>query len=105
MSIQLVMSTKDGSSRAFEISEERTTIGSKRSCDLHVAIPAVAPLHCEITVNGNTVKLLNRAPQSETKLNDEIVQSAPLKNEDRVQIGPVEFTVNITDEETIIRRV
>ena len=105
MSIQLVMSTKDGSSRAFDISEERTTIGSKRSCDLHVAIPTVAPLHCEITINGDAISLLNRSPESDTKLNDVIVQSAPLKNEDKVRIGPVEFTVNITEDETVIRRV
>ena len=105
MSIQLVMSTKDGSSRVFDISEERTTIGSKRSCDLHVAIPTVAPLHCEITINGDTISLLNRSPKSDTRLNDVIVQSAPLKNEDKVLIGPVEFTVNITEDETVIRRV
>ncbi|MEE2819248.1 MAG: FHA domain-containing protein [Planctomycetota bacterium] len=105
MSIQLVMSTKDGSMRAFDISEESTTIGSKRSCDLHVAIPTVAPLHCEITINGDGINLLNRSPESETRLNDVIVQSAPLKNEDKVRVGPVEFTVNITDEETVIRRV
>ncbi len=104
MSIQLIMSTKDGSSRAFDISEKRTTIGSKRSCDLHVAIPTISPLHCEITINGDVIKLLNRSPESETLLNNVIIQTAPLKNQDKVSIGPVEFTVSITDEETVIRR-
>ena len=104
MSIQLIMSTKGGSSRAFNISEKRTTIGSKRSCDLHVAIPAIAPLHCEITINGDVIKLFNRSPESKTLLNNAIIQSALLRNQDKVNIGPVEFTVSITDEETVIRR-
>ena len=99
------MSTKDGSSRVFTISDERTTIGSKAPCDLHVPIPTVAPIHFEMTINGETISLLNRSPESDTRLNDLIVQSVPLKNEDKVRIGPVEFTVNITEDETFIRRV
>ena len=50
------------------------------------------------------VKLLNRDPDAETFHNDAVVESVALKNHDRVRIGPVEFTVMINDEETVIRR-
>ena len=104
MAIQLIMTNKDGSSRTFDLHQDRTTIGSRRTCDLHLAIPSVAPLHCEITIMDGVVKLLNRDPDAETFHNDAVVESAALKNHDRVRIGPVEFTVIINDEETVIRR-
>lgn len=105
MAIQLIMTNKDGTSRTFDLNRDRTTIGRKRSCDLHVAIPSIAPLHCEITIHGNNVKLLNRDPDAETFHNDTVVESAALENHDRVRIGPVEFTVMISDDETVIRRL
>jgi predicted component of type VI protein secretion system len=104
MAIQLIMTNKDGTSRTFDLQQDRTTIGRRRSCDLHVAIPSVAPLHCEITVLDGIVKLLNRDPDAETFHNDAVVESVALKNQDRVRIGPVEFTVMISEDETVIQR-
>ena len=73
------MSTKDGSSRVFTISDERTTIGSKAPCDLHIPIPTLAPIHFEMTINDETISLLNRSPECDARLNNVIVQSAFLK--------------------------
>ena len=73
------MSTKDGSSRVFTISDERTTIGSKAPCDLHIPIPTLAPIHFEMTINDETISLLNRSPECDASLNDVIVQSTFLK--------------------------
>ena len=105
MAIQLIMTNKDGTSRTFDLNQDRTTIGRRRACDLHVAIPSIAPLHCEITVNDGTVKLLNRDPDAETFHNDSVIDSVALANNDRVRIGPVEFTVMINDDVTVIRRL
>ena len=104
MAIQLIMTNKDGTSRAFDLQQDCTTIGRRRSCDLHVALPTIAPLHCEITVADGEIKVLNRDPDAETFHNDSAVEVAPLQNQDRVRIGPVEFTVMITDDETVIKR-
>ena len=104
MAIQLIMTNKDGTSRAFDIQKDTTTIGRRRSCDLHVAIPAIAPLHCEITHKNGIVKVINCDPDSETLHNGNAIVSADLTNKDRVKVGPVEFTVVINDSETVIRR-
>ena len=93
MSIQLIMKTEDGSSRTFDLLEARTTIGRRRTCDLRVALPTVAPLHCEITITDGIVQLMNRAPDAETFHNDVIVDRVQLADSDKVKIGPVEFTV------------
>jgi len=105
MAIQLLMTYKDGTSRTFDLEQDRTTIGRRRSCDLHVAIPTVAPLHCEITVKNGNVKVLNRDPDAETFHNGTSISSASLIDQDRVKVGPVEFTVMIQKDETVIRRI
>ncbi len=105
MAFQLIMKFKDGTSRIFDLAQARTTIGSRRSCDLHVAIPTIAPLHCEITLKNGQANLQNSDPDADTFHNDTIVDSADLTNEDVVRIGPVEFTVKMNDDETVIRRL
>ena len=104
MAIQLIMTNKDGTSRTFDVHKDTTTIGRKRTCDLHVAIPSIAPLHCEITLRDGSVSLVNCDPNSETLHNGAAVESAKLRHKDRVQVGPVEFTVVINDDETVIKR-
>ncbi len=98
------MTYENGTSRTFDLKQDRTTIGRRRSCDLHVAIPTIAPLHCEITVINGLVKVLNRDPDAETFHNGNSIVTAELLNADRVKIGPVEFTVMMNDDETVIRR-
>jgi len=105
MAIQLIMKFANGTKRLFDLSKDRTTIGSRRSCDLHVSIPSISPVHCEITIKDGLANILNCNPDSDTFHNDQAVSSAKLENEDIVRIGPVEFTVKMNDDdETIIRR-
>ncbi|MAI67357.1 MAG: hypothetical protein CMJ26_05725 [Phycisphaerae bacterium] len=99
------MKFEDGTSRTFDINQDRTTIGSRRSCDLHIAIPTIAPLHCEITLKDGLANLTNSDPNADTLHNNSIVESTDLMNEDIVKIGPVEFTVEMNHEETVIRRL
>lgn len=105
MAFQLVMKFKDGTSRIFDLAQDHTTIGSRRSCDLHVAIPTIAPLHCEITLKDGQANLRNSDPDADTFHNDAVVDSAKLTNEDIVRTGPVEFTVKMNDDETVIHRL
>jgi predicted component of type VI protein secretion system len=105
MALQLIMTFKDGTTRSFDLHQDHTTIGSRRSCDLHVALPTIAPLHCEITFKDGKAKLQNSDPDAATFHNDEAITAAELSNEDRVRIGPVEFTVKMNDDETVIRRL
>jgi len=104
MAIQLIMTNKDGTSRTFDLEQDRTTIGRRLSCDLHVAIPTIAPLHCEITIMDGHVKVLNRDPDAETFHNGNSINTAELVDADTVKIGPVEFTVLIHEDETVIHR-
>ena len=105
MGIQLTITNVDGTRRIFDLAKEHTTIGRRRSCDLHVALPSIAPLHCEIKVSDGLIQLLNRDPNAQTFHNGNAVKAAELTNHDIVRIGPVEFTVSIEGDETVIRRL
>ncbi|HIA72579.1 MAG TPA: FHA domain-containing protein [Phycisphaerales bacterium] len=105
MAIQLIMTYEDGTKRFFDLHQDRTTIGSRRSCDLHVSIPTIAPVHCEITIKDGLAEILNCDPDSDTFRNNQAISSATLEDEDIVRIGPVEFTVKMNNDETIIRRL
>ena len=105
MAIQLIMKFEDGTSRSFDLHKDCTTIGSRRTCDLHVAIPSIAPLHCEIKINDGKASLLNRDPEADTFHNDVMVSLAEISNDDKVRIGPVEFTIKMNDDETVISRL
>ncbi|MDP7009232.1 MAG: FHA domain-containing protein [Phycisphaerales bacterium] len=104
MGIQLTITNQDGTRRTFDLTKDRTTIGRRRNCDLHVALPSVAPLHCEITVESGLIHLLNRDPEAKTFHNGNAVNKAELSNADIVKIGPVEFTITVEGDETVIRR-
>jgi predicted component of type VI protein secretion system len=105
MAIQLIMKFEDGTSRSFDLQKDCTTIGSRRTCDLHVAIPSIAPLHCEIKIKDGKASLLNLDPEADTFHNDVMVSLAEISNDDKVRIGPVEFTIKMNDDETVIRRL
>lgn len=105
MGIQLTITNQDGTSRIFDLAKKHTTIGRRRSCDLHVALPSIAPLHCEIKIEDGLIQLLNRDPNAQTFHNGNAVNAAELSNQDVVRIGPVEFTVSIEGDETVIRRL
>ena len=105
MGIQLTITNQDGTSRIFDLAKKRTTIGRRRSCDLHVALPSIAPLHCEIKIEDGHIQLLNRDPNAQTYHNGNAVNTAELTNQDVVRIGPVEFSVSIEGDETVIRRL
>jgi predicted component of type VI protein secretion system len=105
MGIHLTITNHDGTSHIFDLSKDRTTIGRRRSCDLHVALPSIAPLHCEIKIADGLIQLLNRDPDAQTFHNGNPIKTAELSNHDVFKIGPVEFTVSIEGDETVIRRL
>ena len=105
MGITLLMTTADGSSREFMLRDSCTTIGRRKSCDLHVPLPSIAPVHCEISIEEQRITLQNRDPEARTWHNGERVDEVELSDRDEVRIGPVQFTVSLGGDEVVIHRV
>ena len=68
-------------------------IGRLSRSDIHVALPMVAPRHCELVDDGNTLILFDLGSEIGTQHNGQSVKTAPLSDGDRITIGPVVFTM------------
>ena len=93
MTMCLAMTTTDGDERTFPLARERTVVGRDTRCDLRLAVPSVAPEHCEIVVDGNVLVLKDLDSDTGTFHNGEKVKQAVLADQDTVTVGPVTFVV------------
>ncbi len=68
-------------------------VGRKNSCELRIPLSSVSRQHCEITVEGDAVKLRDLGSSNGTYHNSIRVQEAELSAGDEVVVGPVVFTL------------
>src|SRR5688572_27234320 len=105
MQVSLVMFKSDGTRRDFPVSRDRLIVGRKNNCDLRIPLSSVSRQHCEIRVEGDTVKVRDLGSSNGTFHNSIRVQEAVLAPGDEVVVGPVVFTVVINGEPTTIKPV
>src|SRR5437868_3358195 len=98
MSIWLVMQATDGSERTFAVQKPTTVIGRETTCDVRVPVPTVSQKHCQITLSGDELKLVDLHSDRGTFHNGNRVQEAVLAHQDKVTIGPVTFMVRVQHE-------
>lgn len=95
MSIWLVMQSTDGRERSFAVQKAIMVIGRETSCDLRVPIPSVSQKHCQITLDGDALKMTDLRSDHGTFHNGNRVQEAMLAHEDTLTIGPVTFRIRV----------
>ena len=91
MGYRLIMLTRDGVDRSFDVREGRTTIGRGDRCDVRISLPRVSSPHCEIMLENQRALLVNLDEITGTLLNGRSIQQATLNPDDEVTIGPVTF--------------
>ena len=92
MPIRLAMKTADGGERSFPIVKQSTIIGREMLCDLRVAIPSVAPQHCEVRLLGDSqLEVRDLDSTTGTYHNGVRVSQAILDVGDRLTIGTATF--------------
>ena len=96
MGYRLIMLTRDGVDRSFDVREGRTTIGRGDRCDVRISLPRVSSPHCEIMLENQRARLVNLDDVTGTLLNGKAVQQATLAPDDEVTIGPVTFRLEQT---------
>ncbi|MCC6579012.1 MAG: FHA domain-containing protein [Phycisphaeraceae bacterium] len=95
MDVSLVMIKADGSRRDFPLTTPRTVIGRQNTADLRVPLSAISRNHCEVRVKDGKVLVRDLGSSNGTYRNGKRVKEAYLKPGDRIQVGPVIFTVII----------
>ena len=105
MQASLVMFKADGKRRDFPLREGSLVIGRKTSCELRIPLSSVSRQHCEVVVEGETVKVRDLGSSNGTYHNSVRVREAVLEAGDEVVIGPVVFRVVIDGEPAEVKPV
>jgi hypothetical protein len=85
------------------ITAGRLQIGSDPQCDVHVPLAGVAPRHAVLLAGPQRVIL--RAWDPRTWINDDAVQAATLRLGDRVAVGPAVFRIRAATPDELLAQL
>lgn len=95
MQVVLVMLSTDGQRRSFPLNREMTIIGRRDDCDLRIPVSDVSRKHCRLVKEEGGVRIEDLGSSNGTYRNGERIQEAMLEAGDHVQVGPLQFIVQI----------
>lgn len=95
MQVVLVMFRGDGDRRSFSVARDMTVIGRREDCDLRIPVGDVSRKHCRLIKDGEALKVEDLGSSNGTYVNNQRVQEAWLAAGDVVQVGPVQFVVQV----------
>lgn len=95
MKAKLVMFKADGKRKDFLLQKSVTVIGRGEECDFQVPLLDVSRRHCELTVDGDRIRVKDLASSNGTYVNNKRVNESELRAGDRLAIGPVIFTLQV----------
>ena len=96
MDANLVLLKKGGSQKVIPLPSSVTVVGRRHGCDLRIPLPTVSRRHCEISANGETLKIRDLDSAWGTFVNGKKVNGeTSIKPGDAVLIGPLTFVCQI----------
>ena len=95
MQVVLVMFTASGERRDFPLAKDVTTLGRRENADLRIPLSDVSRKHCRLIVRGNILRVSDLGSSNGTLVNGARVETADLHPGDVLQVGPVQFVVQI----------
>lgn len=96
MEANLVLLKKGGSLKTIPLPSSVTVVGRRHGCDLRIPLPTISRKHCEISQNGEALKVRDLDSAWGTFVNGKRVNGeTPLKAGDYVRIGPLMFVCQI----------
>lgn len=103
MEVSLVIVKADGSTRDFPLTAQRTVIGRQNTCGLRIPLHSVSRKHCEVQMLDDQLVVRDLGSSNGTQINDQKVKgTAKLNAGDRLQLGPVIFTVVIDGKPEVV---
>jgi pSer/pThr/pTyr-binding forkhead associated (FHA) protein len=76
-----------------------TLFGRDPSCEIHLNVDGVNPLHCAIVHGPAGFLLRDLGSADATLLNGEAVQESPLQDGDIISVGPFQFALHLPESE------
>ena len=72
------------------------TMGRAPRAEFVVDAPLVSRLHCRLTATADGIDIVDLDSTNGTYINDQRVKSGCIKSGDRLRVGRVEFTADLT---------
>ena len=95
MDANLVLLANGASRKVFPLSSDVTVIGRKRNCNLRIPLESVSRRHCQLTREGDQLKLQDLGSRNGTFLNGKQVETSGVNAGDVIKVGPLVFTVQV----------
>ncbi len=105
MKAVLVMFKPDGEARSFPVTRSSTTLGRGDECTLRIPVDRVSRRHCELIQNNGHLLIKDLGSSNGTYVNGKRVVEAKLKAGDRLQVGPVIFTLQVDGKPAKIKPI
>lgn len=103
--IKLVVFRPDGTRKDIPLKKGRYVIGRSANASLRIPLPSVSREHCEISCDGETVRIKDMHSSNGTFRNDERIEDTALDAGDVIGIGPCRFTLQIDGQPSDIQPV
>lgn len=96
MKLSLVVSVGNSAGTAIPINGPQFVIGRDPQCQLRPASPLISKRHCAVLVREGKAFIKDFESTNGTLVNEErVVGERELRNEDKLKVGPLEFSVRI----------
>jgi pSer/pThr/pTyr-binding forkhead associated (FHA) protein len=95
MNVVLVMFRENGERRSFSLSRDVTVIGRREDADFRIPLSDVSRKHCRLIKDGNQLIVEDLGSANGTLVNGERVSDHEVVPGDTLQIGPLQFIVQI----------
>jgi len=96
MEANLVLLKKSGSQKTIPLPSTVTVVGRRHECDLRIRLATVSRRHCEISQNGEALKIRDLDSAWGTFVNGKKVNGeTSVKAGDYIRIGPLTFVCQI----------
>ena len=99
MNIQLVVASGSRAGQVVPIVGNRFTIGRADDCNLKPRSELISRYHCEVFTEDGEVFVRDMGSKNGVFLNErQITETCPIKNGDKLAVGPLEFYLHIVIE-------
>ncbi len=95
MNVVLVMFRENGERRSFSLTRDVTVIGRREDADFRIPLSDVSRKHCRLIKDGNQLIIEDLGSANGTYHNGQRVQDSEVNPGDTIQIGPIQFVVQI----------
>jgi len=96
MEANLVLLKKNGSQKTVALPSSVAVVGRRHDCDLRISLPTISRRHCEISRNGEALKIRDLDSAWGTFVNGQRVNGeTPIKAGDYIRLGPLTFVCQI----------